>query len=127
MDAGAPSGPVLQVDPDALGFGTELGWGTFVGTAPSESLVLQNTGPVDLVIASVTGSGATEFTVTGPTKSTLKQNEVAYLQVVFRPLAVARYSGAISIVSNAENAPLKSITLRGCGIDTDGGRPDGGC
>jgi hypothetical protein len=127
LDAGvtdAGIGPVLVTDRATLGFGQAFGSGTYLGTSPQESVQLTNSGDAALVISSATLTGDPEFTKTGPLKTTLQASESTFIQVVFTPTVVGRYSASLEIVSNV---PTKTIAVSGCGIGTDGGRPDGGC
>lgn len=113
-----PEKPQLVTDRDSIGFAQEFGSGTFIGTKPQESLYLENGGLQDLVIESVTKTGpdAAAFELTGPTKTTLKGLERAFLRIVFTPTAERVYNATITIKSNAENAPTKDIPVSGRGI-----------
>ena len=116
-----------MLDRDTLTFGQEFGSGTFIGTSPLESVQLTNSGDAQLVITSAKLTADPQFKFTPPSKTTLAPSESTYLEAIFSPTAIGTYRGSILIVSNAENAPMKSIALSGCGIGPDGGRPDGGC
>lgn len=120
-----PQKPQLQLDRCAIGFAQEFGSGTYIGTRPQESIIVENGGLTDLVISSVTTSGAdpTAFEVTGPTKTTLKGLERAYIRVVFAPTEARCYSMDMNIKSNAENLPDAVLRVSGRGIapGSDGG------
>jgi hypothetical protein len=122
-----PQKPQLVTDRDSIGFGQEFNRGTFIGTSPQESLLLENRGLTELQITSVSIAGDTAFSIEGPDKLVVKGKDHAFLRIIFTPTAVKNYSGSISIVSNAENFPQKVITVTGRGIQpsTDGGA-DGG-
>jgi hypothetical protein len=120
-----PQKPQLTLDRCSIGFAQEFGSGTFIGTRPQESIIIENGGLTDLVISGVTTSGAdpSAFEVTGPTKTTLKGLERAYLRVVFAPTEARCYSMDMNLASNAENAPNAIIRVSGRGVTpgTDGG------
>jgi hypothetical protein len=107
----------LIVDRDSIGFSQEFGSGTRIGTAPQESIKLENGGKEDLVISTVTYSGDGAFKMNGPEKKTLGAREFTFIQTIFTPTADKVYSGTITIMSNAENAPTKTIGVSGRGID----------
>jgi hypothetical protein len=131
-----PDKPQLNLDRCAIGFAQEFGSGTVIGTRPQESLIIENGGLQDLTISSVTPSGAdvSAFEVTGPTKSTLKGLERAYVRIVFTPTQERCYAMDLTINSNAENLPAAVVHVSGRGIPqgTDAGyiacptRPDCG-
>ncbi|MBI3186021.1 MAG: hypothetical protein HYZ28_28120 [Myxococcales bacterium] len=111
-----PQKPQLVVDRDSIGFSQEFGSGTFIGTKPQESLMLQNKGLENLLITSVSMAGDSAFTINGPLKSELKGNERTYIQIIFAPTAEKNYSATITIVSNAENTPQKLVPVTGRGL-----------
>lgn len=113
-----PQKPQLQVDRCAIGFAQEFGSGTFIGTRPQESLIIENGGLTNLVIDSVTPSGpdVSAFEVTGPTKMNLKGLERAYMRIVFAPTQARCYGMDLTIVSNAENLPTAVIHVSGRGV-----------
>lgn len=122
-----PQRPQLKVDRDSIGFGLEFGSCTRLGTAPPDHFKLENGGLEDLIITSAVFSGDGVFTVEGPPKTTLKGNEITFIQVIFTPLAEKTYKGTILVVSNAEptdgGGPMKTLTVsgRGCVVSADGG------
>lgn len=116
--------PQVCTDRDSLGFALEFGSGTFIGTAPQDTLLIRNGGLDNLVISSVTPSGDSAFTVTTEPASlpaTVGGNKNFFLRVVFAPTEAKLYNGKITVQSNAENSPTKEFTLSGCGVPRDGG------
>jgi hypothetical protein len=122
-----PQKPQLSLDRCSVGFAQEFGSGTFIGTRPQESIIIENGGLTDLVISGVTSSGAdtSAFEVSGPTKTTLKGLERAYLRIVFAPTESRCYAMDMNIASNAENAPNATLRISGRGVPvgSDGGFP----
>lgn len=122
-----PPKPQLLVDRDSLGFGQEFGSGTYIGTAPADSIQITNGGLADLTIESAVLSGDPEFTMEGPLKTTLKGKETTFIRVVFTPKLEKVYSGSILITSNAEentmtkSTPKKTIGLSGRGFKKEDG------
>jgi hypothetical protein len=112
----------LLVDRESLGFGQEFGSSTKIGTAPQDSIKLENGGKEDLIISSTVLSGDPAFTINGPTKTTLGARELTFIQVIFTPTAEKLYAGTITIASNAQNG-TRTIMLSGRGTKpiTDGG------
>src|SRR5262245_16409560 len=80
-----PQKPQLFVDRDTIGFGTEFGNATYVGTSPQESLLIKNMGLDNLVISSVDKSGDAVFTLEGPLSNELKGKESTFIRVFFTP------------------------------------------
>jgi hypothetical protein len=113
-----PEKPQLILDRCAIGFAQEFGSGTFIGTRPQETLILENGGLNNLTISEVTPSGSdtSAFEVTGPTKTTLKGNERAYVRLVFTPTEARCYAMDLTIKSNAENLPSATVHVSGRGI-----------
>ena len=122
-----PQKPQLIVDRASLGFGQEFGSCTRIGTAPQDSIKLENGGLEDLVISSAKYTGDSVFTIMGPPKTTLKGKEVTFIQVIFMPTAEKVSNGSIEVLSNAEasdaGGPKKILAIsgRGCIVSTDGG------
>ncbi len=123
--------PELCPDRSALGFSTEFGSGTFVGTKPVDSISIVNRGLKDLQISKVTYDGEPEFKVKASWSDTavgsdipatiIKGGQRAFLQVEFAPKTGKGYSGLITVDSNASNMPHFTVQLSGCGVPTDGG------
>ena len=118
-----PDHPQLHLDRDSIGFGQEFGSATFIGTRPQESLLLENGGLEPLVISSVTLTGDSAFTLDGPTSNEVKGKDHTFLRVIFAPTQSKTYSGTLNILSNAENAPQKTVAVTGAGVKqpTDAG------
>lgn len=123
--------PELCVDRTALGFATEFGSGTFLGTRPVDSIVIANRGAQPLQITKVTYQGEPEFKVTSSwggsavgsdiPATSIEGNKRGFLQVEFAPRQNRGYSGSIDLDTNAVNLPRLTIQLTGCGVPTDGG------
>ena len=45
----------------------------------------------------------------------------AVITVEFAPTAAKRYTGKLNVTSNAQNFPLKTFDVSGCGVPSDGG------
>lgn len=122
-----PAKPQLKLDRDSIGFGQEFNSGTYIGQSPLQSLRLENGGQQDLTITSVTFAGPSQFTASQPAKTTLKSKEYTYVQLSFTPTEEKIYEGTLTIVSNADNTPMKTVKISGRGIaPPDAGVSDGG-
>jgi hypothetical protein len=123
--------PELCPDRSALGFSTEFGAGTFLGTRPVDSIALTNRGLKDLQITKVTYDGEPEFKVKASWSetavgsdipaTTIKGGQKGFLQIEFGPRQPKGYSGLVTIESNATNLPRFAVQLAGCGVPPDGG------
>lgn len=107
-----PEKPQIEPDRTALQFGQEVGNAVYVGTSPSETLQLRNTGLETLQIANVTVSGpnADRFTAEIDKKS-VESLQRAFVQVVFNPTQAGDHTATLEITSNAENSPSLKIAL----------------
>lgn len=104
----------------------------YIGASPQASLAITNKGLEDLVITSVELTGGAPFcrpcpdrcgnTTVGydpcpnPTLLTVPGNKSSFFTVVFRPTTAGDYTGKVTIVSNAENAPSQEIQVLGTGV-----------
>ncbi len=145
-----PEKPFILTDVASIGFDVQFGRGTYIGTAPVNSLTVTNEGLADLVIEDVSKTGDSAFTfvldgqctiqggqrVCGPVADvlpkTVKGKQNTFIQVTFTPTEVRRYTGQLVIKSNADNFKELNVGLFGCGVraGVDGGtdvQPDGGC
>jgi len=120
--------PQLCADRNSLGFAQEFNSGTYIGTKPVENLAIRNGGIEDLRIDAVATSGDSAFKYTysweadgGTLPTNVKGTTTAFIQVEFAPTQAKRYTGSITITSNAENAPQKIFEVSGCGVPADGG------
>lgn len=123
--------PELCVDRSALGFATEFGSGTFIGTRPVDSVIISNRGQKPLEISKLTFQGEPEFKVTASWAGTAVGSDIpatsipgagkAYLQVEFGPRSNRGYSASIDLDNNSTNQGRLTIQLTGCGVLTDGG------
>ncbi len=117
-------GPFLLVDRDSLGFDTENGSGTYVGTITRNSLYLENRGDQALEITAITKGGQNPgaftlflpegFSETSPIR--LQSLERAFVQVEFAPTQAREYAATLTIQSNAANAATKEIPMSGKGF-----------
>ena len=106
-----PTGPILAATPTSLAFGTAVPVGT---ASEPQTVTLTNSGAGDLVISSITSSGA-PFTVAGITSGiTLAAGATTTFTVTFNPTSTTAATGTVSIASNAPGSPL-SISLTGTG------------
>jgi len=111
-----PQQPQLIVDRDTIDFGQSLGFGVYVGTAPQESLQIHNGGSSDLVITSATLSGDPAFTMNGPLSMRVTGLQNTFIQIIFAPSSARVFNTTLTIVSNAQNAPNKTIAISGKGV-----------
>lgn len=111
--------PTLRTDRDSLGFGREFNppEGVYIGTAPQESLLVENLGVLPLVIERVDKSGDSAFDVDVPETLEIEPLGHSFLRVIFTPTEPRNYSGSLTIVSNDPTNPQKVIMLSGLGID----------
>ena len=108
----APSGSlVLTPSTTSLNFGN-------VGIAAggnNQNVTLKNTGTSNVTISKVTVSG-TSFTANGSAAGlTLAPQQSATVTATFDPSATVKYTGTLSIASNATNSP-SNIALSGAGV-----------
>lgn len=112
-----PTTPQISVDRDTLGFGTEFNNATYIGTAPQETVMIENKGLNELVIAGVDKSGDSAFTFDGPAETNIKGKGRTFIRVIFTPTAAKTYAGSLTIRSNAENNPAVTVQLAGKGVN----------
>ena len=119
-----PNTPQLLVNRDTVGFGTDQGLATYIGTIPEDSLDIKNGGVEDLVITGFNIAGETAFTYTATQSlpSTVPGLKHMFVTFYFAPTVARVYNATFTITSNAENAPSKVINLKGQGVNP----PDGG-
>jgi hypothetical protein len=136
-----PVQPQIAVSPTGDYFGTDLCLGTYIGEAPEGDLFVTNGGQDPLTINSITLATDSDtptgiFQLSGPnlilpdggtqtgTPMTLLSQQDAFLQVIFTPTEQKKYTGTITIESNAANMPTLVVPLRGVGVPPP--LPDGG-
>lgn len=122
-----PQAPQIKTDVDSIGFGQEFGSATYDGTTATAELRIDNKGQQDLVISSVSFTnasnhhGANVFTLTGPAQTTIPSTDFTFIQLTFSPIDSGLYAGSLTIHSNAQNIPSKTVGLSGKGVNPDGG------
>lgn len=100
--------PVFSVEPASLSFGNVL-----LGTVRQDSLTVTNSGPVNLVIGSVTSSNP-RFSIL-PASGVIPSGERATFYVLFTPQVSGPASGTVNFVHNAPNSP-SAVSVQGTGI-----------
>jgi hypothetical protein len=143
-----PDAPKIVIFPDSQSFGSDVGFGTYVGTTPQQSFSIKNMGKQTLVISSVSKSGDSAFSFVGPSVAdatadggVVDSKQETFIRVTFAPTAAKTYSGKLTIKSNAATAELIAIDggtitppdpaaidipLSGLGVLAPDGGPDGG-
>src|SRR5258708_7188611 len=114
-----PTNPQIVVNRDTVGFGSDSGFGAYIGTSRQDSIEIQNGGINDLVVTSLLLEGDSAFTYAtsaGSLPITIRGLQHVAVSFYFAPTAARAYSGTFTIASNATNAPSKVITLRGQGL-----------
>jgi hypothetical protein len=101
-------GPVVVANA-ALGFG-----GNVTGTVITKTFRLTNNGPGNLVVASATSSNPAFVVTLGTCTAPVVVTRSCRLNVTFSPTAVQRYTGVLTVLSNASNSPT-TATLTGRG------------
>jgi len=110
--SGNPSAGVLTPNPASFNFGNVQ-----VGSQPSQSETLKNTGGSNLTIsqASVSGTGYSISGLTPPI--TLTPGQTYKFSVIFTPSGAGTDNGSLSLTSDASNANL-AIPLSGVGTNS---------
>lgn len=138
-----PNQPTLVLDISSIGcWGngacTALGDGglysaNFIGSAPAQSVQLQNEGSADLTISSITQSGDSAFTWAvsqggdaGTLPMTVHGLREGFLQVIFTPTQAKSYVGSLTISSNSVQTTVNGaqscgasclVNLSGSGVE----------
>ena len=47
--------------------------------------------------------------------------KTAFIEVRFKPTQAKAYTASLIITSSAQNVPVKTLAISGCGVPTDGG------
>ena len=100
----------LRADDAAYIFG-----GVDVGEDLTRTFTIKNTGTADLTSVAVTSTNPSEFTVTGPSVTTLAPDASTTFTVTFAPSAESPRSGVINIASNDADTPFQ-INATGTGL-----------
>ena len=98
----------MSLTPSSAAFGNVAD-----GTNNSQTITLQNTGTVNLVVSSDTVTG-TGFSVTGFVAQTLAPNASMTFNAVFAPASAGSATGSISVSTNIPDSPT-AISLSGTG------------
>lgn len=109
--ASTTSTPTLTVNASSIAFGSVV-----LNTPSTQSLTLSSTGAANVVVSSVSVSGA-GFTVSGATfPLTLTPGQSATLSLQFQPTAAGAASGKLVIASNSTTNATATIALSGTGV-----------
>ena len=105
---GTGAQPAMSITPSSVSFGNVAD-----GANASQTITVQNTGTVNLVVSSesVTGAG---FSVTGFTAQTVAPGNTMAFNAVFAPASAGSASGSISLSTNVPGSPT-AIALGGVG------------
>ncbi len=106
------SEPAISVAPQSFSFG-RVG----LGTTKTDTLVVTNTGNVDLEIVGIDLPGAL-FAVEGIGNGTLAAGMSTVAIVTFTPVAVGDFSGTLRLLFNHDLAP-QEIIMQGSCVDID--------
>lgn len=118
--------PYLCPDRGSIGFAREFMSGTYIGTKPQETLILNNGSVKDLEITSVSYGGDQAFTFKTspePLPATIAGNKSMLVQIIFAPTEAKLYRGTLTVQSNASNTPSQTFEITGCGVSPDAGIP----
>ncbi|RMH70709.1 MAG: choice-of-anchor D domain-containing protein [Gemmatimonadetes bacterium] len=116
-DLGTPGAPndvggegvIITVDPADLDFGT-----VFVGETASATLMITNMGTATLTISEVVIDEPV-FSTTVITPLEINPGSTFNMTVRFSPDAEGEFSGSLTLISNADNAPELVVPLMGVG------------
>ncbi len=105
--------PVASVTPASLAFGSV----TTNTTSASQDVTVTNAGQADLIVSGATlgGTDATQFTITGDTCTTVAGGGTCTISVAFAPTVDGPASATLSITHNAAGAP-SFVPLSGTGV-----------
>ena len=104
-----PTSPQTSMAPSSQDFG-DLDIGTASNPLP---ITISNTGSADLVISGLSASPS-QFTVAGPSSTTIASGKQVVYNVTFAPTDAQSYSGALTVTTNASPATA-SVSLTGKG------------
>ena len=106
--------PELTVSPMSVSFGC-----VNVGTSPTRTFEISSTGDLPVIINSITGPGAPQFSLTSPpgfaTGVPIAVGGSFTFTVTFSPSAATPFSDSITIASNDPTNPTRIINLSGTG------------
>ena len=110
----AAAGPVASASPASLTFGNQ----TVNTTSATQTITVTNTGTADLLVTSVTATGANagdfNFTLNSPCVSPVAPSATCTVMVSFTPSAAGSRTATLQIASNDPASPL-AIALSGTG------------
>ncbi|NUQ80000.1 MAG: choice-of-anchor D domain-containing protein [Bacteroidetes bacterium] len=107
VDLHVLGGPVLSLNPTSFQFSQ-----TKVGTINSASLTIKNEGDEPLQVTSVNSSSSV-FQTSFTESFSLDPDSSKVLDVMFAPTEIGEFSGSLTILSNDEDFPEKTVSLSG--------------
>jgi hypothetical protein len=112
VDAAARKGSyagVMSASPSSLNLGSVA-----VGGSSSQTVVISNTGNATVILSGLTSSSSS-FTASGPSfPQDLPAGQSVSITVGFSPKSSGAASGAVTLLSNASNAPT-AVAVSGTG------------
>ncbi len=105
--------PLISV-PASITFGNQI-----IGTqSVTQAVNIANTGTATMAISGITlsGTNASQFSVTGNCVTTLTAGSNCSLLARFSPTALGAQSAQLTIVSDAANTPTATVALSGNGV-----------
>ena len=107
--SGAGSGPLAQLNPTSLSFGSVVQ----NTTSAAQTITLTNAGNATLNISSIAANG--DFAQTNNCPAALGVNSLCTISVTFTPTVLGAASGAVTIIDDAGGSP-HLVSLTGTGI-----------
>ena len=101
--------PDIAVNPASLDFGEN-----FVGSTPTQTLIVSNPGTDDLVISDIVSTDVTLSA--GPTSFTLAPLAAQSVTVTYAPTAPAMLNATLTVLSNDPDQPSKVVTVVGSAV-----------
>jgi surface antigen len=106
--------PTMSVTPSSLSFGNQK-----VGTSATNlPVMVQNAGSGSLAVpsASISGTNASDFTVSNSCTNTLSTGQSCQMQVGFTPGSTGSRSATLTILSSGASGSPQTVALSGQGI-----------
>ncbi len=113
----AISAPVLQLETDAVDFGT-----VEVGTTALATIEVANTGEAKLAVEMAVTEGEAFTLLSDPGPVYVESDQSTTVEIQFAPLSAGSFSGVLEIQSNDESRSRVTVPLTGTGAlpDADG-------